>query len=68
MMAPLINGDYIMFSNIPVGEPVQLVSIGVKGQKVVASVEKLTVSAKTVDNIVFKGNKRRRNERKYAPC
>jgi hypothetical protein len=48
------NGNYISFNNIPTGEPVQLVSIGVKNGKVVTSVQKFTVTKDVVNNVAYK--------------
>ncbi len=47
------GGNYISFPNLPEGEPVQLVSIGVKNGKVVACVKNAIVSKEIVSDLQY---------------
>jgi hypothetical protein len=47
------NGKTALFSNIPIGEPVKIISIGVKNKEVVTAVQSIITSTNTINDLIF---------------
>jgi hypothetical protein len=50
------NGNMALFSNIPMGEPVKIISIGVKDNKTVTAIKSIITTNEEIQNLSFKSS------------
>lgn len=53
IMQGTINGNKVVFQNVPVGETAKVISVGVQDGKIVAAMEKITISRTPLTNLKF---------------
>ena len=53
MMAGNVAGKKVIFSNVPAGEPVEVICIGVKDGKVVCARQSFKISSATIQDLQF---------------